>query len=63
MKDQRFKIEALLLLSKIEIEDLETEEEWDNWLDNESQKWESNVEASLSKMADETVDAILFELD
>ena len=63
MKEQRFKVEALLLLSKIEIEDLETEEEWDNWLDNESQKWESNVEASLSKMADETVDAILFELD
>ena len=63
MKEREVIIEAILLCSEIEIENLETEEEWNDWLFRKSHKWEKDLKARFSRMDIEKVESELLELD
>ena len=46
MTEERRELEASLLLIEIERKSLESEDEWNEWLEAEAQNWEKEVENS-----------------
>ena len=51
MTEERRELEASLLLIEIERKRLESEDEWNEWLEAEAQNWEKEVEnSSIAKL-------------